>query len=85
METLFQDIRYGLRMLVKKPAFTIVAVLTLQSAAMVTKEIFSCSGHAPEPYWGRGISEKAVWHIVKKAATSGLPAAPGWGRPSLIS
>src|SRR5262249_44727007 len=61
METLWQDIKFGARMLVKSPGFTLVAVLTLSLGIGANTAIFSLINGMllkPLPYPG---GERLLW------------------------
>jgi putative ABC transport system permease protein len=76
-EDMFQDLRFGLRMLMKNPGFTLVAVLTLALGIGANTAIFSVVNALilrPLPYPD---SERLVW--VEEVSKKTNNSQPAWG------
>jgi len=74
METVLQDIRYGLRMLRKSPAFTMVAVIALALGIASTTAIFSVVDEVllhPLPYPDSG----RIVYVSQKLRSNGADAS----------
>jgi len=79
LETFLQDVRFGARVLVKSPGFTVTAALTLALGIGATTAIYSVVKAvllAPLPYKDPG-SLVAVWTANPARGDQPLPSTPG--------
>ncbi|HEX8090686.1 MAG TPA: ABC transporter permease [Blastocatellia bacterium] len=84
MQTLLQDLRYGLRMLVKKPGFTIIAIITLALGIGANTAIFSIvNGLLLRPLPFRD-SEKLAIIWIHSQGDNGVRDWPSPGQYSAI-
>src|SRR5918911_4783224 len=86
MYTLWQDLRYGARMLAKKPGFTLIAVLTLALGIGANAAIFSVLNSIllrPLPY-REPERLVQVWETVRQGGSDRGSVAPNnlldWGK-----
>ncbi|MCM3905803.1 MAG: ABC transporter permease, partial [Pyrinomonadaceae bacterium] len=78
METLWQDLGYGFRMLFKNPRFTVVAILSLAIGVGATTAIFSVANALllrPLPY------QNADSLVILWNRSPGLNVAQDWFSP----
>lgn len=76
METVLQDLQYGVRILLKRPGFSVVAILTLASGIGVSTALVSVIDAAllrPLPY---PHPEELVGVLVRETSTGSRAGTP---------